>query len=148
MTWIYSKDVAAKVLWCGCRLLTDPRNPLCSSFTLASASLDYFIFIFNIVSEPIVANCCFLMQPSYLRLLVIIGSFCWCGYGCWYLMVFVGDCCCYWLLLLLSAGCLVLQLPKLVVSQSRQGNPLFAYLVIFCCLGIGFSYPLPMIRIT
>ena len=42
----------------------------------------------------------------------------------------------------------VLEPPVLVVGYSRQGSPMFAYLINFDCLGIDFGCPLSMIRIT
>ena len=56
MTWVYNNDVAAKALFCGCRPLAKPHNPLCYSLFLAFTFLYYFILIFNMVSKPMVAS--------------------------------------------------------------------------------------------
>lgn len=53
MTRVHSKDVATRVLFCGCRPLAEPHNPLCSTLFLASATLYY---LFSSLTENIIQN--------------------------------------------------------------------------------------------
>ena len=136
MTWVYNKDVATRALFCGCRPLAKPRNPLCSLF-LASASLYYFILVINIVSESMLVSGCLLMQSSSLSLfsVVVVGCCSW-QVGCSCYLVAVASGCRLWLSMLLS---LVLWIQSIDIDLNWDSDLTTTQLGRSRCLAFVFA---------